>query len=185
MPKYRILFVLDSIATGGAEFSTLLLARDLISSGYKIKIAVLKKSNQVFEIEKFNLKDTDLFIPKNSDSKINSSFKWIKQIIKEYQPEIVHSVLFESNLICRFLRFCNGGFKHVESLVNASYSKEKMTDPNVAKYKILAVKYLDWITGKFGVDLYHSNAISVSNHYNEKLGIPIHKMIMIPRGKGI
>lgn len=145
----------------------------------EVKIVCLKKADPEYDFREFGFEEVT-YLNQNS---FFSRLKNFNRIVDEFRPDIVHSVLFDSNLIGRASRLIKGNFKHLESLVNQTYSPYRLKDPNVNKLKLEVYRCLDFITQIWGVDRFHSNGATVAKHYQEKLFINASRIINIPRGR--
>jgi glycosyltransferase involved in cell wall biosynthesis len=177
----RILFVIDSFFTGGAEFSTLEIVRYLKENGIQISVCKLKNKEPQYDASVFGLDTSDIFT-------LPSGGFWtkrnvLKKSIQEFKPDIIHSVLFNSNLMVRSIRVFDKSFIHLESLVNHSYSSERLKDPRVKAYKLELHRWFNMITARFGTDHFHPNGASVMKHFQEKLFISSQKMTLVYRGR--
>lgn len=177
----RILFVIDSFFTGGAEFSTLEIVRFLKESGIAIRVCKLKNKLPEYDTSVFGLDGSDIFnLP---SAGFWSQRKALQKNIQEFKPDIIHSVLFQSNLMVRSIRVFDASFVHLESLVNHSYSKERLKDPRVSFYKLELHRWFNMITAGFGTDHFHPNGASVMQHFQKKLFISPKKMTLVYRGR--
>tara|TARA_R100000935_G_C2804828_1_gene152150 strand:+ start:53 stop:1162 length:1110 start_codon:yes stop_codon:yes gene_type:complete len=168
------------VGTGGAEFSTLTFYSWLQKKpNIEIKLVCLKKLEIQFNHLDFGLDNLEYI----KETSFFSRLKQFNNIVDAFQPDIVHSVLFEANLIARVSKVFQGKFKHLESLVNQTYSPHRLNDPNVNSLKLESYRILDMITQRFGVDHFHSNGLTVSKHYQEKLYINENRITVIPRGR--
>ena len=177
----RILVVIDSFYTGGAEYSTLELLRFL--KGKKIPFAVckLKEMSPEYNPEFFEIeKELIHTLPKGG---FIEKRKALKKIINDFKPTIVHSVLFKANLLVRSIRILNSSFVHIESLVNHTYSKNRLNEAGVTMFKLAFYRWLDLITALLGTNHFHANGVSVAKHYMEKLFISEKKMTVVHRGR--
>lgn len=175
----RVMVVLNSLFTGGAEYSTLELYGWLARQGSQIRLVCCGNSRLAFNPSKFGLQGAMLLTGKNFLSRRAE----LKKLIHEFRPNAVHSVLFNANMLCRSVRVFNNSFVHIESLVNEMYSEFRYSDPNVGRYKLGAYRWVDRLTQKFGVDHFHANGRSVADHYKLKLGINERKITIVPRGR--
>lgn len=176
----HIFLLINSLYTGGAEFSTLTLYSWLMNKPkVDVKIICLKKAYPEYDSGKFGFKEVTYL---NGDSFI-TKLKSFNNLIDEYKPDIVHSVLFDANIIGRISKITKGNFKHVESLVNQTYSPFRLNDPNISRIKLQIYRFLDYSTQIFGVDHFHSNGETVSLHYQDKLFINSKRITNIPRGR--
>ena len=174
----KILFVQDSLGTGGAERSNADLWYYLRSQGVDIRIVVLEHRKEGIEKEIVGEGFPVTFL---SGSFIKNS-RQIADIIRKYKPDVVHSVLTRANLRVRLAKLFTP-FHHVESLVNCTYDPVRLKDPRVSKAGFYVYKYLDLLSRPKGVD--HSIAITreVEKHYHNELKIPSNRLSVIFRGR--
>lgn len=175
----RIILLMNSLFTGGAEFSTLSFYGWLIQKGYTVKLVVLKVATPSYDPKQFGFNEVNV---------LKSTATWkrlaeFNKIVDSFKPAIVHSVLFDANMLGRLTKLRYGGFKHLESLVNEMYAENRYADPQVTPIKLNGYRLLDWLTQMRGVDHYHANGESVSKHYQQKLGISNTRITVIPRGR--
>ena len=175
----RILVLLNSLYTGGAEYSTLLFYGWLSTRGFNIRVVCGKAATPSFDPATFGLNGIIILKGDGFRGKLES----LKGLIKEFKPALVHSVLFEANMLGRFARIGNASFVHIESLVNEVYSPFRLRDPNVTWLKLKGYQMLDYVTQRIGVDHFHANGNSVASHYQEKLWISGKRITIIPRGR--
>jgi glycosyltransferase involved in cell wall biosynthesis len=177
----RILLVIDSFFTGGAEFSTLELFSFLKESKIEICICKTKEMHPQYDPETFGLDQNCIYtLPQKG---FLEKRKALKEIITSFKPDIIHSVLFKSNLLVRSIRFFDSSFVHLESLVNQTYSANRLNEPGVTKIKLEFYRILDMITSYFSTDHFHPNGLSVAEHYQKKLRISSKKMTVVHRGR--
>ncbi|MCM8570485.1 glycosyltransferase family 4 protein [Gramella jeungdoensis] len=176
----KIILLINSLYTGGAEFSTLTFYSWVKSStNNEVKIVCLKKADPEYDFREFGFESITYL---NEDSFL-SQLKSFNLIVEEFKPDIVHSVLFDSNLVARVSRMFKKKFKHIESLVSQTYSPYRLKDPNVSRLKLELYRCLDFTTQIFGVDHFHSNGTTVAKHYQKKLFIDCIRITNIPRGR--
>ena len=130
----RILLVIDSFFTGGAEFSTLELFNYLKDKGEEILICKTKEMHPEYNPEAFGLQTS--LIRTLPQAGFKAKRKALQTIIADFKPDIVHSVLFNSNLLVRSIRVFDSSFVHIESLVNHTYSSNRLNEPGFTKYKL-------------------------------------------------
>lgn len=176
----KLLFVQDSLGTGGAERSNAESWYDLRErKNLKIKIVVLEHRKE--GIEKQILQDGfDVIFLKNGN--FLSQVAQIKKIIGEFLPDIVHSVLFRSAIRVRTARFTQK-FYHIESLVNCSYSPIRYQDPKINKTGLTIFKYINQLTQAKGTDKFIAITEEVKKHAIEHLKVAPIKVEVVPRGR--
>jgi glycosyltransferase involved in cell wall biosynthesis len=104
----------------------------------------------------------------------------IAKLIKTLKPDIVHSVLFEANLVVRLAKLFQK-FYLIESLVNTSYSENREFRNRQLKFKNTVIKRID-ISTAFLVNHFHSVSKAVQVHYEWVYGKKINCTI-IRRGR--
>lgn len=162
--KIKILILIDSYGKGGAEKST---------SSFILK---LKETYKEFDFNCVYLYHftpgyydelENLGIPVNQLKSKNfiGRLKEFRKIIKNYKPDIVHSVLYDSIIISRL---SSPGLSpiFVESLVNKPYLKEREYQSKAVARKRLLIKQIDKYTS-YLVDYFHSVGEAVAQHYKE------------------
>ena len=179
--EQRFLIIIDSLFTGGAEYSTLLWMEWLLEKGYDVRMVLLKPKNPSYKISDFKI-DPKRVTMLNTNG-VFARYKTLKQIIQKFKPTIVHTVLNASNFTTRAIRILHGGFKHVESLVNQPYSQERLSDQSLNTFKIRLLQMYDILTQKKGVQHFHANSQAVADHYMQAVKVPANKITVIPRGR--
>jgi glycosyltransferase involved in cell wall biosynthesis len=175
----RIILLLSSLYTGGAEFSTLSFYGWLKLKGFDIKLICYKNALPAYDPKVFGLTDAIIL----EEKKFLGKLKTLDQIVNEFKPVLIHSVLFEANILGRFCKFNNRKIIHLESLVNEMYSPHRLHDPRVNSFKLKAYQIFDFVTQVFGVDHFHANGFAVAAHYQKKLMISKQRITIIPRGR--
>ncbi len=171
---------MNSLFTGGAEYSSLAFYGWMRAQGHEVKVIILKQADPRYDPEQFGLVVT----------RLTATGKWQQwreamRQLHDFRPQVVHSVLFDANLLGRWCRMAMRSFVHIESLVNEMYSPHRYHDPQVTPLKLTAYRVLDWVTQLAGVDHYHANGVSVAQHYQQKLGISPSRITVIPRGRSV
>lgn len=179
MNKLKILIVIDSLGSGGAERSTQVLCDYLARVQVSFEVICLDRRSIGVEQDMLSKGYTIHFIDNLSFSK---QIKYIANTIKEKKFTVVHSVLFRSNLRVRFCKL-KAKFVHLESLVNTTYSEQRFLDPKVSRVGLRFYKMLDSLTASRYVDHFHSITEAVKRHYVEQLNIPSYRISVIYRGR--
>lgn len=170
---------MNSVGTGGAEFSTLSFYGWLLKNGHEVRLVCLKKTTPAYDVTQFGFGEVHFLEGGSFWQKLRT----FNQLIKKFRPGIVHSVLFAANILGRFSRIWHRNFVHLESLVNETYSEHRLSDPQVTRLKLTAYRLFDFVTQWAGVDHFHVNGASVAQHYQQKLFITSRRMTLIPRGR--
>lgn len=100
----KILFLITGLGVGGAERQVCDLADKLAQKGHSIKIVSLASKVEMGVLPKdLSINVQYLNMSKNPLSFILTCLK-LKDIIKDFQPDIVHSHMFHANIVARVLR---------------------------------------------------------------------------------
>jgi glycosyltransferase involved in cell wall biosynthesis len=176
----RILVVIDSLYTGGAEYSTLQFYGWLQQKGsYTVEIVCLKHASPSYDPDDFQLSAPHYIIEKNFFKRV----RFLGKLIKAFQPDLVHSVLYQSNLLTRICNLFICRFQHLESLVNETYSPYRVNEQGVSAFKLLFYRFADILTQIRGTQHYHANGNAVALHYQQYVKVPVSKISVVPRGR--
>ncbi|MBI6119769.1 glycosyltransferase family 4 protein [Salegentibacter maritimus] len=175
----KILFVINSLGSGGAERSTEVICDHLYEKDIPFEILCLDKRTIGVQ-ERMQEKGYSInFIPSGNFIK---QTKFIANYIKNGDFNLVHSILFRANLRTRFAKLW-AKFIHLESLVNTTYSEERLKDNKVNQTGLKIYKFIDQVTARKYVDHFHSITEAVKQHYIEEVGLSPHRVTVIPRGR--
>ncbi|MGL2966878.1 glycosyltransferase [Flavobacterium sp. XGLA_31] len=175
----RVLFIQDSLGTGGAERSNAELWYFLRKKEVELKVVVLEHRQKGIEKEILENGFDVVFIDhQNIWQQVNN----IAEIINDFKPDIVHSVLFRATMRTRLAKF-KTKFFHVESLVNCTYDPIRFSDPKVNKWTLHFYQWLDKNTQIKGTDKFIAITNEVKEHYIQKLGISSEKISVVFRGR--
>ena len=175
----KVLFIQDSLGTGGAEKSNSQLWYFLREKKIAIRIIVLEHRQKGIENEILEQGFDVTFLDKQN---LWQQVKSIARIIDDFNPDIVHSVLFRAALRTRIAKL-KTNFVNVESLVNCTYDKVRFSDPKVNKWALYFYKWLDRFTQSKGTDKFIAITNEVREHYIQNLNISPSKISVIFRGR--
>ncbi len=175
----KILIVIDSLGGGGAERSTQVLCDFLAENKVDFKIVCLYFYPNGFHQEMIDKGYDIQFLKKKSF--LGQTLE-IAKIISSENFDVVHSILFKSNLRVRFSKL-KSKFTHLESIVNSTYSDERKRDKKVNQYLLKVYKVLDRYSAALFVDHFHAITNSVKEHYIKHLGLDPKKISIVNRGR--
>lgn len=117
----KILFMITGLGTGGAERQVCDLVDKLVQKGHSIKIVSLVSKIEMGVLPKHPSIDVQyLNMGKNPLSFISICLK-LKDIIKDFQPDAVHSHMFHANIMARVIRL----FVSYPKLICTAHSKNE------------------------------------------------------------
>lgn len=177
----RVLFIQDSLGTGGAEKSNSELWYFLVKNGVTLKVIVLEHRQNGIEKEILENGFDVTFIDNQNFWK---QVKSIAKIVDEFKPNIVHSVLYRAAIRTRLAKL-RTSFFNVESLVNCSYDPIRFSDPKVNSWALHLYRFIDKITQIKGTDKFIAITNEVKLHYVQNLKINPAKIDVIFRGRKV
>ena len=104
--KKKILFIIPSLTTGGAE-NVLANIINLIDNAYDVHIVTLLSNDTEFIQQNIRSEKVTLHALNMPKKYIYFPFLFYRlcKIISRVKPNLVHSFLFHSNVLSRFLKF--------------------------------------------------------------------------------
>lgn len=177
----HVLHVINGLGTGGAERSLAQMLPLLAERGVRSTIVCLNRRSEGVQED---------VLQQGWDTKFLTEGTWpgrlweLRRIIKQVEPDLVHTTLFEASLMGRFATI-GTGVPVVTSLVNVSYEPERLEDPNVRAYRLRILQAIDTVSGRLRNRAFHaiSNAVAESN--TRRLRIPPRKITVIPRARSM
>jgi glycosyltransferase involved in cell wall biosynthesis len=172
------LYLIDSLANGGAETSLAALAPRLIDSGVTLDVASLK-SKQPLRQALEEAGATVITIGEDS-----GRLGWIRRayrVIVERRPNLVHTTLFEADVVGRTAARL-ARVPVVSSLVNEAYGPEQVSDPRLSAWKIRSAQLVDAVTAH-NVRRFHAITGHLADVMSSRLHISRARVDVIPRGR--
>lgn len=176
--KLQVLHLINGLGAGGAERSLaqqlpLLRARGIDS----VVVCLNRRSEGVQEsviAEGWDVR----FLPPGWPGRV----KGLRDIIRQATPNLVHTAIFEADLLGRVATI-GTGVPVVSSLVNMSYELVRHGDPNVTHWKLAIARALDALSGRLRVRGYHAVSEAVARSNSRRLGIPGQRITVVPRAR--
>jgi glycosyltransferase involved in cell wall biosynthesis len=175
----RVLMVLNSLAPGGTEQSTVLLAPPLRECGIDVSIVTLRPApHELYDLAVANGIDVIRLAPGGFVSQLRQ----LRSLIRARAPLVVHTALFDADVMGR-LAAVGTGSPVVSSFVSTPYDSARLADPNVHRLKLRTVQAIDAITGRFLVDRFHSVSDGAMVANARALRIPSDRISVAERGR--
>lgn len=177
-----VLYIIDTLQTGGAEKSLLEITRNF--KKYKPVFVLLfnKKSDLKTEFDQTGIQVIDLNLTGTFHFK--KLAREASSVLVELHPVLVHSTLFKSDMVSREL------VKYIpvpliNSLVNNSYSKQRyQSEPLSIKIKLWLLQQWDAFTAR-KVTMFLSNSEAIKGTNARALRLPLDKIRVIYRGRSL
>ncbi|UJP64164.1 glycosyltransferase [Mongoliitalea daihaiensis] len=174
----RVLFLIDTLQTGGAEKSLLEITSRF--QNFKPIFLTIYQGDHALEAtyQQVGLEVLHLNFPKGMDYK--EILPNLRAFVSALQPALIHASLFHSEMLSRKL---NLDIPIINSLVNNSYHPRRyQTLTWKGKLALLRVYLLDRIT-KNKVDLFIANSTYMAKVHQKSLKIAPDKLKVIHRGR--
>ena len=175
----RVLFVITSLGAGGTERSTALLLPHLRELGVESTVACLVHRDEG---------DEQRVIDDGFDVRILRSRRFatrvleLRRLVREVQPAVVHTAVFDADQAGR-VAAVGTGVPVLGSLVNTPYVAERLADPNVARWKLAAVRAIDSGTARTMGTHFHAVTEGVAVDAVHSLRIHRDRVTVVERGR--
>lgn len=177
----RILFLIDTLNTGGAESSLLeILPRFKkykpvvchIYAGTELKDMYRQRGLEVISL--------NIPLPYNFRKAISA----VTEVCRRINPCLIHSTLFRADMVARWVA-PRLQIPLVNSLVNNSYHASRFEKAGIVmKLKLKTLQAVDAFTAR-KVELFISNSESIKYSNAIALGIPLERINVIYRGRSL
>lgn len=138
--KKKILHVIPSLARGGAQRLVITICNELsILEKYEVKIIIFRNIND-FEDDTKNLSIEYIKISYKThfyNKLISNDLKNLDLAIKKFAPDVLHSHLFEADLLCRVNIFKN--IKYISHFHSEAYNLNKYLANPFKKSNLLKI----------------------------------------------
>jgi len=175
----KILFVIDTLGTGGAERSLADMLPALARAGITCSVAYFYRPQVSLE---------HLFVEQGADLRflgrrtVAQRLAALRQLIRSERPNIVHTTLFESNVLGRLASIGQRSLV-LSSLVNTSYDPIRLQNSDINPLKLSAVRTIDALTARYLTTHFHAITEAVKTSASATLGVPPDRITTIERGR--
>lgn len=175
----RLLFVIDSLGGSGAEHSTAAMLPWLREQGHELEVATLYDAGFGDEDR---LRDAGFDVRPLAADRFVGRVRALRQRIREFEPDVIHTALFNSDMIGRIASYRSGAAV-VSSLVNTPYDPGRRADPAVRAWKIRILQAVDAATIRCFVDRLHAVSAGVADANSRALRFPVDRIDVAERGR--
>jgi glycosyltransferase involved in cell wall biosynthesis len=172
------LYLIDSLAGGGAERSLAALSPHLAPRGVQLEVAYLHERQGVqgaFEAAGVRLH------PLGGSAGRFDLVRRTRRLVGDVRPDLVHTTLFEADVSGR-IAGALARVPVVSSLVNVAYSDTQLKDPRLRPWKVRAAQVVDGATARL-VARFHAISGHVASEMCRRLWIPRARVEVVPRGR--
>jgi glycosyltransferase involved in cell wall biosynthesis len=174
----RVLYVLDSLADGGAETSLAHIAAAYRDADIDLHVAFLRSRWDVAA----TLRQSGATLhPVALDGGRWTQLRSLVRLIREQSPDVVHTTLYEADVLGR-LAATAARRPVVTTLANSAYSADHYSDPSVRRFKLGLAQGVDAATATLA-DRFHAVSPTVAADMSRRLLIPPSRITVIPRSR--
>jgi glycosyltransferase involved in cell wall biosynthesis len=175
----KYLFVINSFLAGGAERSLIELLPGIRAKEINLIVACLYRREVGFEDE---VREAGFDVRVLPGSHFLAKTLALRRIIKQEQPDLVHTALFESDLAGR-LAAIGLRVPVMTTLANTAYDDARLGDPNVNHRRLRVVKWIDGFTARHLTQHFHAVSQAVKDSTVERLGVAPDRITVVKRGR--
>ncbi|WP_423818754.1 glycosyltransferase family 4 protein [Salinimicrobium sp. TIG7-5_MAKvit] len=178
----KVLFLIDSLQGSGAERSLVDIAINFTQIE-PIFVHIYEGSMLKEDLENKGIKVYSLNLSRSSSYK--DAVKVLVPIYLQEQPDVVHSTLYNADMIARKLKSQFPEIPLVGSFVNNSYTPLRYRNKSIVmKLKLWRAYLLDKVSSK-KVDFFISNSQTIKQSEGNALSVPFDKIEVIYRGRNV
>jgi glycosyltransferase involved in cell wall biosynthesis len=175
----RVLHLIDSLdASGGAEQSLASLAGQHVAMGLEVDVAYLVDRPGLHA--RLKAAGCEVFSLAGRGGRAG----WIaraRRLISDRRPDLVHTTLFESDIVGRVAATLTG-IPVVSTLASAAYGPEHLDDPSLSRSKVRAAQLADAATARLA-RRFHAITLHVAEVMSRRLLIKPNRIDVVPRGR--
>ncbi|MCI0415440.1 glycosyltransferase family 4 protein, partial [bacterium] len=175
----KILFVIDSFGPSGSERSVSELLPCLKKFNVECVVVCLKKKqNQIEQDLQRQGFEIRILSGKNRISRIRN----LRRMLLKESPDIIHTTLFESNLIGRLA--CWGlAFPIISSIVDTSYDAVRYKNPRLKSGRLRMVQKIDSWTSRHLTTHFHAVSEAAKKSAVRELRLNEDRITVVLRGR--
>ncbi len=173
-----MLSVIDGLGFGGAERSLAELLPGLAEAGIEPVVACLRRRPGGVEDDVLAAGFDVRFLPGPPAARVRA----LRRLIRETSPSLVHTTLAAATLTGRFAA-AGSGIPVLTSLVNQSYTPERMADPHVRPVALRGIRAVDGWTSRHLTSHFHAITGAVKTWAAATLRVPPSRITVVERGR--
>jgi glycosyltransferase involved in cell wall biosynthesis len=174
----RMLCVIDGLGFGGAERSLAELLPGLVSAGIEPTVACLHRRGGGVEHDVLEKGFDIRFLPEGPVARVRN----LRRTIRETSPALVQTTLAAATFAGTFAAV-GTGVPVLTSLVNQSYTTERMADPHVRAAAVHMIRAIDGVTSRHLTTHFHAITQAVKRWAVATLRVPPDRITVVERGR--
>jgi len=177
MGRVRILYVIDSLAPGGAERSLVSIAPHLMERGIELRVAAVQDRDDLRD----DLEHAGVEVVHLTPAGRPGRVRQLAALVRSIRPDLVHTTLFEADIAGR-LAAAMERVPCVCTLANESYGMDYAGQPGVSAVRLRAAQAGDVATARL-VRRFHAVSEGVAATMTRRLLIPRRRIDVVHRGR--
>lgn len=172
----RLLYVIDSLAPGGAETSLVEMAPGLVSGG--IELHVMPLGVRVDLAHSLEAAGAIVHTRSRPSGRL-VNVRAVMSVAQRVLPDLIHTTLFEADIAGRIAARVVGS-PSSSSLVNDSYSAAHYNEARTAK--LHTARAIDAVTAR-SASRFHAISAAIASRVPPRIGVDPALVDVIPRGR--
>lgn len=173
------MYIINGLGTGGAERSLAELLPVLRAAGVTPAVVCLNRRAEGVERQ---VRDAGFDVRFLEATRWIGRIRELRQLLCRERPDIVHTTIFESDVIGR-IAAARTGCAVVSSLVNTSYDRSRLVDPNVSTSKLWIARHIDSWTARHLTHHFHAVTETVRRSSIHALRLDPARISVVERGR--
>jgi glycosyltransferase involved in cell wall biosynthesis len=142
--RARVLFLINSLATGGAESQLALTVAHLDRDRFDPVVCCLFSGGPFLEeVERAGVEVSELRLQKS----LRAALPGVRRVVAEIRPDLVHTAMFEANVAGR-LAARSASVPVISHATNLYESPARYTETAVPRWKLLAARSLERLSAR-------------------------------------
>jgi glycosyltransferase involved in cell wall biosynthesis len=176
----KLMFIINGLGTGGAERSTAEMLPFLVDAGVTPMVVCLYGRQEGIER---NVVSNGFEVKTLTERNHVARIRELSRLISSRAPDVVHTTIFEANVVGRLAAYVAGRRPVITSLVSMPYGVSRRTDPRVRPTRLAVARTIESWTSRSLTTHFHAISSAVAREAVEQLKIPPAKISVIHRGR--
>lgn len=174
----KILYAIEGLGSGGTERSLCELLPRLRFAGIEAEVVCLKRSEGYRE----EVVRSGFPVHELRSSGWLGRIAELRDRIRRYEPEILHTMLFRTDLIGR-IAAAGTGVVVLGSLVSTPYDRVRYQDPDLPSWRLRRAQFLDSVTARWLGGSFHAVSHATKASAVRDLGLSPERISVVERGR--
>lgn len=174
----KVLYIIDSLISGGAETSLAHMAPAYRDLGIELHVAFLKSRWEV--ADELTGAGAELH-PTELDRGRLVQLRALIRLIRRLRPDVVHTTLWEADVLGRTAAALSRT-PVVGTFANSNYSEAQKQDPAVSQLKLRGARLIDVLTAR-AVVRFHAVSAPVADDMAAQMHVRRDRIIVVPRAR--